>query len=85
MAAIGLAFPCPAMSGADPCTGSNIETPPGHMLPDAATPRPPMISAPRSVRMSPNMFGQATTPKRSGARTSAMAMASTYMYSTSMP
>ena len=43
MAAIGLALPVPAMSGAEPCTGSNIDGPvrAGLRLPDAANPMPP--------------------------------------------
>jgi len=52
--ASGFAFPCPAMSGALPCTGSNSDTWPGWMFPLAAMPSPPVSAAPRSVRMSPN-------------------------------
>ncbi len=62
IAAIGFAMFWPAISGAEPCTGSNMLGPPmlltwsGLMLPDAAMPMPPAIAAPRSVMMSPNMF-----------------------------
>ena len=62
IAAMGFAMFCPAMSGAEPCTGSNMLGPPaplmwsGLMLPDAAMPMPPAMAAPRSVMMSPNMF-----------------------------
>ena len=49
-------MPWPAMSGAEPCTGSNID---GLVrltsrLPLAASPMPPVTAAARSVRMSPN-------------------------------
>ena len=47
IAAVGSAFCCPAMSGAEPWTGSNIEgnAPSGLMLPEAARPMPPLIGA----------------------------------------
>jgi len=55
MAATGFALPVPAMSGAEPCTGSNIDGPvrSGLRLADAAMPMPPVTAPPRSVRMSP--------------------------------
>src|ERR1019366_8554842 len=48
--------PCPAMSGAEPCTGSNM---PGPSEPSEALgsiPIEPVIIAASSERMSPNMF-----------------------------
>jgi hypothetical protein len=57
------ASPWPAMSWADPRTGSNMEgTPPvGFRLAEAPNPRPPWIAAPRSVRRSPNRLDATTT------------------------
>ena len=78
---IGLATPLPAYFGADPWTGSNIETWPGWMFPEAAMPRPPQIAAPRSVRMSPNRFVVTIVSNCSGFRTSHMQAASTYIAS----
>jgi hypothetical protein len=62
-AAVGLATPWPAMSGADPCTGSNIDGPvrAGLRLADDAKPMPPDTAPPRSVRMSPNRLSVTTT------------------------
>src|SRR5574341_482063 len=57
MVAIGLAIFLPAMSGAEPCTGSKIEGPrlrSGLMLPEAAMPIVPAVAGPRSEMMSPN-------------------------------
>src|SRR5205085_8321672 len=56
--AIGFAKPLPAMSGAEPWTGSNMLAAwrVGLRLPLAAIPIPPWIAAPRSVMMSPNML-----------------------------
>jgi hypothetical protein len=55
---MGLAMPLPAMSGAEPCTGSNKDgqAPVGLMLPDGATPMEPVQAGPRSERMSPKRF-----------------------------
>src|SRR5690606_8679736 len=63
IAAVGSALPWPAMSGAEPWTGSNIEgcSPVGLTLPDAASPMPPVIAAARSVRMSPNRLSVTMT------------------------
>src|SRR5437764_5656101 len=68
---IGLAIPCPAMSGAEPCTGSNTDGyfRSGLMLPDGAMPIVPVQAGPRSERMSPNRFDATTTLKRSGLST----------------
>src|SRR5215475_12288433 len=65
----GLARPVPAMSGADPCTGSNMPglVRSGVMLALAAMPMPPWITAPMSVRMSPKRFDATMTSNRSGA------------------
>ena len=69
-AATGLARPVPAMSGADPCTGSNKEgDEAGLRLALAAVPRPPAMAAPRSVRMSPNRLSVTITSKRPGSLT----------------
>jgi hypothetical protein len=60
MSAVGLATPCPAMSGADPWTASNIEAS-RPMFPAGAIPMPPTSPASRSLRMSPNMFSITST------------------------
>jgi hypothetical protein len=64
----GVRPPLPAMSGAEPCTGSNMlgAAPEGLRLPLAARPRPPCTAAPRSVMMSPNRLSVTTTSNRSG-------------------
>ena len=69
--AIGLAMPLPAMSGAEPCTGSNSDgnVRSGFRLPDGARPIVPVQAGPRSDRMSPNRFDATTTSKRSGCST----------------
>ena len=63
MAAVGSALPVPAMSGAEPCTGSNSDGPvrSGLRLPDAARPIPPATAPPRSVRMSPKRLSVTMT------------------------
>ena len=52
---IGLAMPLPAMSGAEPWTGSNIDGNfrSGLMFADGAIPIVPVTAGPRSERMSP--------------------------------
>src|SRR6202023_1045365 len=68
---IGLAMPCPAMSGAEPCTGSNTDgnLRSGLILPDGAMPMVPVQAGPRSDRMSPNRFDATTTLNLSGLST----------------
>ena len=80
MAAVGSAFWRPAMSGALPCTGSNMlgAVCSGLMFPLAASPIPPATAAPRSVRMSPNRLSVTMTSNRSGAVTRNMQAASTW-------
>ena len=77
--AVGSAMPWPAMSGAEPCTGSNIDgnAPAGLMLPLAARPMPPVTAAARSVRMSPNRLSVTITSKRAGSVARKIVAAST--------
>ena len=75
---IGFATLRPAMSGADPCTGSNSPGP-SPMLAEGSRPMEPAITAASSDRMSPNRFSVSTTSNRDGEVTSAIAHASTYM------
>ena len=79
IAASGLAIPLPAMSGAEPWTGSNMlgAVRSGFRLPEAARPIPPWRTAPRSVMMSPNMLVVTITSNRSGLVTIRMQQAST--------
>ncbi|OBJ37265.1 hypothetical protein A5621_15105 [Mycobacterium colombiense] len=78
MAAVGSAMPWPAMSGALPWTGSNIEglvrVP--SIFPLAAKPIPPHTAADRSVMMSPNKLSVTITSKRPGSVTMKMVAAS---------
>ena len=61
----GLARSRPAMSGAEPCTASNMaQSRP--MLDEGAMPIEPATSAATSDRMSPYRLGATTTSKRSG-------------------
>src|SRR5207248_749267 len=84
MAPIGLARPWPAMSGADPCTGSNMEGQcfSGLRLPEAHSPSDPWRAPPRSVRMSAKRLEPTTTSMLSGRSTMRAAMASTCTRST---
>ena len=68
---IGLAIPCPAISGAEPCTGSNTlgKSPSGLILPEGAMPMVPVQAGPRSLRMSPNRLEPTTTSNQSGCST----------------
>src|SRR5699024_5903371 len=75
----GLATPLTAISGADPCTGSNIE---GYFFSacqfaPAASPIPPAEAAPTSVKISPNNLEVTTTSKRAGSIIICIAAAST--------
>ena len=65
---IGLAMPLPAMSGALPCTGSNIEgkARSGLMLPPGAMAIVPVVAGPRSERMSPNRLEPTITSNQCG-------------------
>jgi hypothetical protein len=82
-AAIGLAIPCPAMSGADPWTGSNMLgwRRCGLMLPPAATPIPPTTAGPRSDRRSPNRVLATMTSKSPGRSTMCAVMMSMWNWS----
>ena len=84
--ASGLTMPLPAMSGAEPCTGSNMDGKRrvGSRFALAARPMLPTRMAERSLRMSPNRFEPTTTSKLSGRRTKFMAAASTSSDSVSM-
>ena len=79
MLANGFAMPLPAMSGALPWMGSNIEgyLRSGLRLAPAARPMPPAMAAPRSVRISPKRLLVTTTSKRFGFLTNIMLAAST--------
>ena len=79
--AAGFATPFPAMSGAEPCTGSKMPGPTSPRLAEPASPSPPVTAAASSERMSPNMFSVTITSKRSGALTSCIAALSTSMCS----
>src|SRR5436190_8813662 len=81
--ASGFAAPCPAMSGADPWTGSNRPGPSPPRLADGSIPRDPVSIADSSLRMSPNMFSVRTTSKWAGLETSCIAALSTSMCSSS--
>ena len=55
---IGLAIPFPAISGAEPCTGSNNEGNflSGLIFPDGAIPIVPVHAGPRSDKISPKIY-----------------------------
>src|SRR5487761_2410166 len=77
---IGLQMCLPAISGAEPCTGSNIEGKmrSGLMLAEGAMPIEPATAGPRSDRMSPNRFDPTTTSNQSGCCTKCAARISTW-------
>ena len=79
--ASGLAFPVPAMSGAEPCTGSNRPgpSPPSDAL--GSMPSEPVSIAASSLRMSPNRFSVTITSKSAGRETSCIAALSTSRWS----
>ena len=81
--ASGLAAPVPAMSGAEPWTGSNTPGPPSPRLADGSIPSEPVSIADSSLRMSPNMFSVRITSKRDGSATSCIAALSTSRWSSS--
>ena len=83
MVAIGLALPWPAMSGAEPWTGSYMPKFPSARLADGSMPMDPVIWLASSERMSPNMLLVTSTSKCFGSLTSCMAALSTYMWSSS--
>ena len=72
-------MPWPAMSGAEPWTGSNMlgKRRSGLKLALAARPRLPARAEPRSERMSALRFEATTTERSSGLSTNFAAMAST--------
>ena len=71
MAPIGLAIPRPAMSGAEPWTGSNSPGPFSPRLAEGSIPSEPVSIAASSLRMSPKRFSVRITSKRAGPATSA--------------
>jgi hypothetical protein len=84
---IGLAMPLPAMSGAEPCTGSNIEgnSRSGLMLAEGAMPMVPVHGGPRSERMSPKRFEPTTTSNQSGCCTKCAVRMSMWYWSVARP
>src|SRR4029077_19683749 len=73
----GFAIPFPAMSGADPCTGSYNPTAPP-TLADASSPSEPTTPPAWSDKMSPNIFSVSSTSTSVGRCTTSMAAESTY-------
>src|SRR5712671_4700664 len=65
---MGFAIPFPAMSGAEPWTGSNIDgySYSGYRLAEGAMPIDPTTDGPRSERISPKRLEPSTTSNRSG-------------------
>ena len=82
--ASGLAAPVPAMSGAEPWTGSNTPGPSSPSEALGSIPIEPVSIAASSLRMSPNMFSVRITSKWRGAAISCMAALSTRRCSSSM-
>lgn len=84
---MGSAMPFPAMSGADPWTGSKRlgKRPSGLMLALGAIPIVPVQAGPRSERMSPKRLEATTTSKRSGCSTKFAVRMSMWYLSTSTP
>jgi hypothetical protein len=81
-----LAIFLPAISGAEPCTGSKIDgaVRSGLMLPEAAMPMLPAVAGPRSERMSPKRLDATMTSKRCGLSTIWMVRPSTWYWSVLM-
>ena len=77
-------MPLPAMSGAEPWTGSYMPGPPSSpRLAEGSIPSEPVSIADSSLRMSPNMFSVRITSKRDGSETSCIAALSTSRWSSS--
>ena len=74
--AIGFAIPLPAISGADPCTGSN-KAPSFPIFAEGINPSPPTRPAPSSDKISPNKLVVTMTSKLSGCVIRYIAVAST--------
>jgi hypothetical protein len=68
----------PAMSGAEPCTGSYRPVPLPRLA-DGSRPSEPTIAPASSDRMSPNMFSVTMTSKLAGASAMRIAQLSTSM------
>ena len=68
---IGLAIPFPAISGAEPWTGSNNDGNllSGFIFPDGAIPIVPVQAGPKSDKISPNKFDATITSNHSGVKT----------------
>ena len=83
---MGLATFWPAMSGAEPWTGSNIEGNfrSGLRLAEGAMPIVPVQAGPRSERMSPNRFEHTTTSNQSGCWTKCAVRMSMWYWSVLM-
>lgn len=79
----GFALSSPAMSGAEPCTGSKMPGPELLIDADGSMPSDPVSMAPASERMSPKMFPVTITSKNLGCRISCIAALSTYMWDSS--
>mmetsp|Transcript_36612 Transcript_36612/g.84976 ORF Transcript_36612/g.84976 Transcript_36612/m.84976 type:complete len:483 (-) Transcript_36612:1085-2533(-) len=84
---MGLAMPLPAMSGAEPCTGSNRlgHSRVGFRLAEGATAMVPVQAGPRSDRMSPNRLLATTTSKACGRCTKCAQRMSMWNLSTDTP
>jgi hypothetical protein len=77
-------MPLPAMSGADPCTGSNSDgnARSGLMLADGAMPIVPHTAGPRSDNMSPKRLDATTTSNTCGRPTKCAHRISMWYWST---
>ena len=80
---MGFAMPLPAMSGAEPCTGSKSDGKrrSGLMLPEGAMPMVPVQAGPRSDRISPKRLEPTITSKREGFSTNWAVSASMWNWS----
>ena len=76
--ASGLALSSPAMSGAEPCTGSYMPISPP-MLAEGSIPNEPVIIAAASLIMSPNILVVTIVSNCFGSRIICMAALSTYI------